>query len=215
MKPNNSFKYSVKKNKISTLFTFPRGKIRHIHGVYKDPYSNFFYILTGDKNHECAIYYTKNYFKDILCLGHGDETWRAVSLVFTKEKIYYAMDAEFIKNQLFSINKKNFERKSLGDLSGPVYYSTIFRKNPLFIITSEMCPSQTDDYCKVIILVNEKIKLIKSFKKDFSNFSFLKKIFARLFLPGLFHLYNDNNNNIYFSGYSLNDADGEVFKLKN
>jgi len=209
------YKYNFTSNTVSIKFRFSNGKIRHIHGVYKDPFTSYFYVLTGDVGNECGIYYTTDNFKTLLNIGFGNETWRAVSLVFTKKYIYYGMDAEFVSNKIYRIDKKTSKRKSLGKISGPVYYSTLFINNPIFVVTAELCPSQKDNNVNILIVLDDKIIQIQSFEKDFIKIPFIKGFLTKLFLPGLFHIYSENNKNIYFSGYALKNADNKVFMLKN
>ncbi len=212
----NIYKFSKSNFRNEKVFTFPAGKVRHIHGIYKDPYSNDFYVLTGDKANECGIYVTSDEFKTLKLMGGGDETWRAVSLVFTKDYFYYGTDAEFIPNKVYSISRDDFSRDEVGNLSGPVYYSALYKKIPLFFITAEMCPSQQDDFFKIVGIENGRLKTKYKCAKDFNFFKSFTKIFGMIFMPGTMHLpfHNDMNiENLYLYGIGLKDADDKVFKL--
>ena len=93
---------------------FPEGSIRHIHGIYYDEFSDSLWCVTGDVSDECQIIQSFDKFETLSVIGSGDETWRAVSLLFTKDYIYYAMDAEFEQNKIFKISRQNMQRTNLG-----------------------------------------------------------------------------------------------------
>ena len=119
----NIYRFSKKTFENKIVYSFPPKSIRHVHGIYKDPFTKYFYVLTGDLPNECGIYISKDKFKTLELVGGGDESWRAVSLVFTEKFIYYGTDSEFMSNHVYSLNKKKLSRKKIGSLSGPVYYS--------------------------------------------------------------------------------------------
>lgn len=213
----NIYRFSKTKLTYEVIFKFPAGKIRHIHGIYKDPFSKHFYVLTGDLPNECGIYVSRDEFKSIELLGGGDETWRAVSIIFTEDLIYYGTDSEFIPNNVYLINKSNLKRKKLGELSGPVYYSVLYKKNPLFFITAELCPSQKDEFFKIIQFENGKLKTKCKILKDLNYQKYLTRIFVKTFMPGNMHLSFHNDKNIeelFLYGIALKNADNKIFKLK-
>lgn len=211
------YRFSKKTFENKIVYSFPPKNIRHIHGIYKDPFTKYFYVLTGDMPNECRIYISKDKFKSVQLIGGGDESWRAVSLVFTERFIYYGTDSEFISNHVYSLNKKSFSRKKIGSLSGPVYYSVLYNKNPLFFITAEMCPSQNDKFFKIIEYNNDKLNTRFKVLKDYNSGKKITKIFSRLFMPGNMHLsfHNDKNmSELYVYAIGLKNFDDKVCKLK-
>lgn len=213
----NIYRFSKKSSENEIIFTFKPGTIRHIHGIYKDPYNANFYILTGDLPNECGIYVSNDKFKSVNRIGGGDESWRAVSLIFTEDMIYYGTDSEFIPNQVFSLSKKNYTRNKIGELSGPVYYSVLFNKKPLFFITAEMCPSQNDEFFKIIECDNGKLETRCKILKDYKYSKSITKLFSRVLMPGNMHLSFHNDKNIeelFVYAIGLKNIDNKVFKLK-
>ena len=45
--------------------------------------------------------YLNDYFKSIEVIGQGDQSWRSVSLLFTKKYIYYGTVCEFYQNKIY------------------------------------------------------------------------------------------------------------------
>ena len=46
-------------------------------------------------------------------VGAGDETWRAVSVQFTRDAVWYATDAEFRPNRLFRLDRASGRRREI------------------------------------------------------------------------------------------------------
>jgi hypothetical protein len=44
-------------------------------------------VLTGDAGSECRIMRTEDGFASVETVGEGDETWRAVSVLFDENKL--------------------------------------------------------------------------------------------------------------------------------
>ena len=82
-------------------------------------------------------------------VGEGDETWRAVSMVFTEDSIYYGTDAEYRANQIYRIDRKTGERESLGEINGTVFYSKRIGENLYFTTTAENAPAQTENVASI------------------------------------------------------------------
>jgi hypothetical protein len=215
-KPVHIYKFSATEKKLEIVYVFPVGTIRHIHGIYKDPYTGYFYITTGDKGHECSILYTRDLFNTFHTLGTGDETWRTVSILFSKNHIYYGMDAEFIPNKIFCIDRLTCKRRELGGIPGPIYYSSLLNEIPIFIIAAELCPSQQNFTASIVCVSNGKIITKYSFAKDFNFINGITRLVAMLLLPGNFHLPFHNSKSktkLYLYGIALSKADDKSFEL--
>ncbi|MBI2824170.1 MAG: hypothetical protein HYX69_05740 [Planctomycetia bacterium] len=130
--------------KLEIVHTFAAGEVRHVHGIYADPFGGGLWCVTGDRTTECRVMRTMDRFRTIDVVGCGDETWRAVSLLFSPRGIYYGSDAEFIENHLYSIDRVTGERTCLSAIDGPVYYSCAVGDDLFFGVTAELCPSQKD-----------------------------------------------------------------------
>jgi hypothetical protein len=65
-----------------------------------------------------------------------------VSLRFSKDAVFYGMDAEFQQNYLYRIDRATGKRETLTELEGPVYYSYSVGEDLFFAVSAELCPSQ-------------------------------------------------------------------------
>jgi hypothetical protein len=139
------YKYSPGNEELEVVHTFPPGSIRHVHGLYFDPETASVFCLTGDDERECKVLRSKDGCKTFETVGEGDESWRAVSILFDSEHFYYGTDAEFRENQIYQVDRQNLERKVLGEVSGTVFYSKRLGDDFFFTTTAENAPSQKEN----------------------------------------------------------------------
>lgn len=147
--PMRIYKYSPGAENIETAYTFPAGTIRHIHGIYLDPQTNGLICLTGDNDNECRIIRSDDGFRTMETIGEGDETWRAVSVLFRENSMVFGMDAEFQTNHIYEMNRETREKTSLGTVNGTVFYSKQIGDDLFFATTAEDAPSQTENVAAV------------------------------------------------------------------
>ena len=210
----NIYRFDIKTKKLSIIYTFKENSIRHIHGIYYDKYSGRLWCVTGDENHECKILSSSDYFKTVDVFGEGDESWRCVSLIFTKKYIYYGTDSEFQQNFIYKIDRKSLNREVLSKVNGPVYYSKNKTGKIAFATTAEIRSDDNESKFKgtspAIYIVNkeDKVELVFSSKKD--NLSPI------IFMPGSIHFSqgDDGSNNLYFYCVAISRLDNLSFSLK-
>ncbi len=188
------YRYPEDGERLESVHTFPPSKIKHIHGVYYDKFTDSIFCLTGDAEDECRILCTRDGFKTIDVIGSGDESWRAVSLLFGKDHFYYGTDAEFRNNRILRVDRETLKRETLGEVSGTVFYSKRVGPDLFFTTTAENAPSQTENVAAIwhvdsAGLVNKLIE----FAKDSWH--------PRLFMFGTIHFPYQNllDDRLYFS----------------
>lgn len=191
---------------LEVVHTFGPHEIRHIHGIYFDPYDNCIWTLTGDLPGECKILRTSDKFRTTDVIGAGDETWRAVSIVFREEAMYYATDAEFQQNHVFKIDRKSRTRSLLFDVDGPVYYSTQTKSHIFFGVTAENCPSQKENRAYLWSLnESDEAQLVANYRKD---------LFPNFLMPGTIHFaLGHETESLYFSCVGLSQTDNKTFEI--
>ena len=178
--------------------------------IYFDKYSKSLWCLCGDVGSENKIIQSFDEFSSVSVIGDGDETWRAVSILFTDKYFYYGMDAEYSDNYIIKVNRKDLQRKKIGKVNGPVYYSYKHNKKLFFAVTAELCASQTDKYASLYAVdYEDKMKRILDFKKDFFS--------VKYFLPGAFYFPAGPGleNQILFNTVALKNKKCNSFLLKN
>lgn len=206
--PIRIYRYIPGTDRADVVFEFAMGAVRHVHGIYYDKYSKSLWCLTGDVGEECRFSHSLDGFKTVETYGSGNESWRCVSMLFTKQYIYYAMDAEFEQNYLFRIERSTGLRVKLGKIDGPVYYSYMCGQDLFFAVTAELCPSQTEPQASLLHLTaGNSLKQLTSIKKDFFP--------VKTLLPGTMHFPCGPglNDQFYFSVLGLKGADNKTFRV--
>ncbi len=95
------------------LSTLDRKRIRHLHTVHKDSFSDLIIIGTGDFDDESFLYYSNDYLKEnketglvnLNVIGSGSQKWRTVAVEFTPDYIYWAMDSQYDAQKIFRLRK--------------------------------------------------------------------------------------------------------------
>lgn len=78
---------------------FQAGSIRHVHGVYRDPFdAEALWLTTGDYRGECYLFRTRDRFRTLERFGEGTQTWRAVTLLFTRDHVTWITDSHIDQN---------------------------------------------------------------------------------------------------------------------
>jgi hypothetical protein len=202
------YKFAAASDALEVVHTFAAGTIKHIHGIYFDPFTKSLFCLTGDDESECRIIQTFDRFQTLQTVGEGDETWRAVSLLFTKDSIYYGMDAEYRANHIYRLNRETKERTSLGEVNGTVFYSKQIGNDLFFTTTAENAPNQTENVAAIWnVDSQQRLKEVVRFKKD---------IWQRtLFMFGLIHLpYTTRMQNEIYLSLVATVGDNKTFRIE-
>ena len=206
--PVKIYRYSQDDNKLKIIHEFEAGSIRHVHGIYYDNYSKSLFCLCGDIGNENRILRSIDEFKTISQVGGGDESWRAVSVLFTEKYFYYGMDAEHTDNFIIRVDKTDYSRKKIGKINGPVYYSYKHNNILFFAVTAELCPSQPDKYASLYTVdLKDRMERVLDIKKDFFS--------VKYFLPGSFYFPAGPGvtNKIFINTVALKPNNSNSFSL--
>ncbi|MEO8648581.1 MAG: hypothetical protein ABI539_05385 [Acidobacteriota bacterium] len=201
------YRYSAGDDALTVAYTFPAGSIKHIHGVYFDAVENALYCLTGDEEKECRIIKSDDGFETLNSVGEGDETWRAVSILFDQKAFYYGMDAEYRANHIYKVERSTLERTSLGEVNGTVFYSKRIGEDLFFTTTAENAPSQTENVAAIWNIGPDQVsREIIKFQKDRWHKSLFQ--FGTIHFPYV----NKLENELYFQVVAVR-GDAETFRL--
>jgi len=116
------------------VYSFAAGEIRHVHGIYYDPYRKGMWLLSGDDNEESALWFSDDDFATLKPIVRGTQQARAVAIVPLKDGLLVPMDTPREKNyiQHFSFTsgfKKLFELPGSAfhiiDANGVFFLSTV------------------------------------------------------------------------------------------
>lgn len=96
--------------------------VRHIHGVFFDPYEKAIWVTTGDTDREAAIWKTKDQFASLERVVSGSQQARVVQLLFTKEYVYFGSDTPLEKNYLYRLHRENGNIETLQEVGNSVFW---------------------------------------------------------------------------------------------
>lgn len=110
--------------------------VRHIHLVQYDPFSKRIWIGTGDRDEECSISFSEDEGESWTEIGSGNQMFRAVSLLFTEDSVYWGSDAPTKQNYIYRYVRKSGEIERLVAVDGPVHYSASLEGGIKFFATT-------------------------------------------------------------------------------
>lgn len=205
--PMRIYRYTPGTDALVVAHTFPAGSIKHIHGVYFDEHSKSIYCLTGDAESECRILRSCDGFESIDVVGSGDETWRAVSILFDESNFFYGTDAEFRDNQIIRVERSTLERTTIGEVSGTVFYAKKIGEDLFFTTTAENAPSQKENVAALWhVSPDGKCAKLASYRKDLWH--------GGLFMFGTIHFpfLNDDGDALYFNVVGV-EGDNKTYRV--
>ena len=104
---------------------FPAGEVRHIHGIYRDPYDDqALWVTSGDALGECYLYRTRDRFETLERIGEGTQTWRAVRLFFTKNYVCWLTDSQLEQNRSCRWDRERDQLEIGQHLEAPAWYGS-------------------------------------------------------------------------------------------
>ncbi len=191
-------------------FTFPAGSIRHIHGLYNDPFQqDRVWVTTGDLNGESFIWFSDDGFQTVTRLGDGTQLWRAVGLLFTEDSVCWFTDTNLADNHFVLMDRDSMKASILFDLDNSTLYSC--RTNDgLFIASTIVEEGEFIKSNRATISISDDCKTwrnIMSFEKDLFPKTYFG--FGLISFPsGSF-----SSKEVWISGMSLKGIDGYCKKI--
>lgn len=149
---------------------FPPGSVRHVHGIYRDPFDHdALWITCGDFTDECHIYRTRDRFETLEKFGDGSQIWRAVRLFFTPEHIGWLTDSNIEQNYACRMRRGDSQLEIGQRLNASVWYGSETKEGAYIAFTTiEPGPGIHTDSSAVLISDDGfRWEPIYSLKKDF------------------------------------------------
>ncbi len=135
-------------------YTFPKGEIRHIHAIQRDPFTNKLWVCTGDEDKECMIAFSEDGFKSIEPIGSGSQQWRTCQLVFKKEAVYWGTDTgDENVSGIYRWDKQSHELDKIYAITGAIFFGTKLKNGNLIMSTDrENFPNEKDDKTRLYMI---------------------------------------------------------------
>ena len=149
---------------------FPAGQVRHVHGVYRDPFEkNAWWVTVGDFAGECFLLKTIDSFKTFTRFGDGTQQYRAVNLFFTRDYIHWLTDSNLQQNHAFRMNRRTSRVEQGQPLDASVWYGCPTREG-IFLAFTTIERGPAIHSRSSAVLVSEDAfhwEKVFEFKKDF------------------------------------------------
>jgi len=118
---------------------FEAGQVRHVHFIQQDPYEPGVWVGTGDLGEECRILRSIDGCETFETVGRGSQAWRAVSLMFRRDAVYWGTDAgrdaDREVNRIYRWDRKGGRLEPIQEVQGPVHGSTQLSDETMLIST--------------------------------------------------------------------------------
>ncbi len=153
-----------------TAFEFPAGSIRHVHGVYRDPFDpDALWGTVGDYRGECFFYRTPDRFQTVQRFGDGTQIWRAVRLFFTPDYLCWLSDSQIEQNYACRIRRSGGQVEIGQPVDASTWYGTL-TMDGLYVAFTTVEPGPGIHRNESLVLVSEDAfhwQEIHAFRKDF------------------------------------------------
>ena len=135
-----------------TIFTFPAGGIKHVHGCYYDPVEKKVWVLTGDFKDECRILCADTKFKNVEWIGDGQQSYRTCNVFFEKDSVHWIMDSQLQDSYHIKLERKTRKIKRMQAFPGPVWYIKRLEDGYYLAATAqEIGPGVKDQYAHLMV----------------------------------------------------------------
>lgn len=123
--------------------------VRHIHGVYHDPFDKAIWITTGDLDHESAIWRTDNNFGDLQRVVGGTQQHRVIDLLFSPSHLFFGSDAPDQQNCIYNMSRVSGRIESLVQTAGPIFHAASYSNHLFFTTACEPSTVNMGQNCEI------------------------------------------------------------------
>lgn len=164
-------------------YRFKKDSIRHVHGVFCDPYDDRIWLTTGDEDHESAIWVTDDRFKNLERVIGGSQQSRALQLLFTNDYVYFGTDTPFELNHIYRLDKGTGRTEELTSVDSSIYWGCKVGDYLFFSTTVEPSRVNVSNFaCIWGSRDGSTWKQIAKYKKDFWPSRYFQ--IGQIYFPG-------------------------------
>jgi hypothetical protein len=196
---------------LQLAYEFPARAIRHVHGVFSDPFdARSIWVTTGDAEGECGILQTRDGFRTLETRGERSSLWRTVALLFTPDHVSWLTDSPHEQNYACRMDRETGALEVGQKLDCPAWYATTTREGiSIGLTTVESGPGVTRDAATILLSEDAFVwREFRSIKKDMYRPLSLFKCGVILVPSGTM-----SNSAVWISGEGLIGLDGSSIKL--
>jgi hypothetical protein len=126
------------------VFVFDAGSVRHIHNLVWDQYRKGIWILTGDLDGECGLFFTRDGFRTVDEVARGGQEYRACDVFCAPDALYYGTDSELLDNWLVRFEPETGKTSKLQALPGSTLYMN--KMAGRYFLSTAVEPSKVNKY---------------------------------------------------------------------
>lgn len=104
------------------LHEFSAERIRHVHGVFWDPYSSCIWLTSGDADQESGLWVLEG--DEPKLVAGGRSIYRVVQPVFTTDAIFFGTDTPGESCGIYRLTRSDSRVDFLQPARGPVFFGT-------------------------------------------------------------------------------------------
>lgn len=204
-KPMNIFCSKDNGDTWEIAYTFDKGEVNHIHGIFNDPYTGRLWVATGDDDEACIFGYTEDGFKSLEKKYAGTQQYRVCMPMFTEDEIIFATDSQYEQNVIRSIDRRTGEVKDWQIIQGSGIYAA--QNGCLMMVSTTVEPSEVNkDHSSHLWYSwdGHNWKEFVSFEKDCLPKTYFQ--FGSIRFPN----YEGENVYLVFNGRALKKLDGKT-----
>lgn len=192
------------------VYEFPKGRTRHVHGCYWDPYEKKVWVLTGDLAGECRVLVADRNFNDIEQIGDGSQMYRACNVFFEKDAVHWIMDSPLEVSHQVTLDRRTRKASKLTPFPGPVWYIKRLADGYYLAATAqEIGPGVRDDHTHLMVSMDLRSwESVHQFDHDGLSRRYFK--FGVIgFADGL-----QGSERFYLFGEAIKGLDGKVAQCR-
>lgn len=97
--------------------------VRHIHGVFADPYeSGTWWVSTGDENEESGIWISTDELRTFQKVFGGSQMSRAVDLIVRRDAVFFGSDSPLVRNYIQRLDRRTMNIDQLVAVGSSVFH---------------------------------------------------------------------------------------------
>jgi hypothetical protein len=184
---------------------FAAGTVRHVHGCYWDPFEERYWIFTGDSDAEVRVLLARRDFTEVTEIAGGSQEWRACTVMFEEDAVYWIMDSERENSHLIRFDRRT-RTIDKAMFPGPVWYTKRTSDGVYLAATTCEGPGVHDRYAHIYATRHRQWHEVARFEWDGLPKGWLK--FGVIASPAA------RNRATLLFGEALRGLDGRAFRCR-
>jgi hypothetical protein len=150
-------------------WTFPAGRIRHVHGVFRDSQDDgVVWVTTGDENGECYLWRSDDDLQTLTPVGDGSQSCRVVTPFFTPTHLVWFTDSHSEQNYRMTLDRRTLKLERHEPMESSVWYGTVTTDGMFFAATAvEQGAGVQTEYATILFSSDGfRWRALRRFRKD-------------------------------------------------